>query len=133
MRVTLADATLARHAGRFVWLSLDYDKEGNQQFLAGHGVEWTPVFFVLDPAAGRVTASHIGGMTLAEVHAFLDQGERGVKGGPRSAAEIAIAAADAEAGRGAAAAATRAFREALRIAAPGSPERRRAVDALTST
>src|SRR5215470_9252674 len=99
MRVTLSDATLARHAGRFVWLALDYDKEANQAFLADHGLSWTPAFFVLDPADGRVTASQIGGMTLAELHAFLDQGERGVKGGPRSAAETAIAAADAEAGR----------------------------------
>ena len=42
MRVTLSDPSLARQAGRFVWLELNYDDEGNQPFLARHGVQETP-------------------------------------------------------------------------------------------
>ncbi len=133
MRVTLADATLARQAGRFVWLELDYDKEANQAFLAGHGVAWTPAFFVLDPADERATATQFGGMTLPELNRFLDQGESGVKGKARSPAYAALARGDERAGHGRPAEAAASYREALRIAGPKWPERAHAVDALIST
>ena len=32
MRDTLADASLARYAGQFVWLELDFDKPENEAF-----------------------------------------------------------------------------------------------------
>ena len=42
MRASFADAALARYAGRFVWLDLNFDKESNQSFVERHGVQWTP-------------------------------------------------------------------------------------------
>src|SRR5450755_659556 len=100
MRATLADASLARYAGRFVWLELDFDKPANQAFLLRHHVTYTPSFFILDPADERATATQLGGMTLAELGGFLEQGERGVTAKAMTPAGAALARGDALLGRG---------------------------------
>jgi hypothetical protein len=133
MRETLNDASLAGQAGRFVWLELDFDKPGNQSFIARHGVSYTPTLMVLDPADERATATHVGGMTLSELHLFLDQGERGVRGKAASAADAALARGDELAGRGGQTEAAAAYREALRLAGPEWPARSHAVRELTWT
>jgi tetratricopeptide (TPR) repeat protein len=133
MRETLHDPSLAGQAGRFVWLELDFDKPGNQPFLARHGVTYTPTLLVLDPADERATATHIGGMTLAELKVFLDQGERGVKGSAKAPADAALARGDELAGRGRQAEAAAAYRDALRLAEPGWPARSHAIRELTWT
>ena len=75
MRATLADASLTRYAGRFVWLELDFDKPANQDFIRSHGVVYTPTLFIVDPRNGRATATNMGGLTLLELQKFLDRGE----------------------------------------------------------
>ncbi len=132
MRETLADGSLARQAGRFVWLELDFDKPGNQAFVVGRDVEYTPSLYILDPADETAAATHVGGMTLPELYRFLDRGERGVRQRPQRAPDAALARGDALLGRGRPADAAAAYREALRLAAPGSPERARALSALAS-
>jgi len=151
MRASLADAALARYAGRFVWLELDYDKEVNQPFIARHGVQWTPTLLVLDAAAERVTAQHAGGMTIAELSQFLERGERGAAaagapdaahagdagdaahaGHAAGAGDAALARGDALAGAGRHAEAAAAYREALRIGGGDWRARARAADAMTS-
>ena len=133
MRATLADASLARYAGRLVWLELDFDKPGNQAFLAHHGVTYTPSFFVLDPADGRATATQFGGMTLPELTRFLERGERGVLAKAKTPADQALARGDAMLGHGQRAEAIAAYREALQLGGASWPERDRAVGALTWT
>jgi len=130
MRVTLADPSLARNAGRFVWLDLNFDKPANKAFLVRHGVMFTPSFFVIDPADDRVVATNIAGMTLIELNAFLDRGEHAVKGSARSPADAALGRGDANLGRGHQAEAADAYRDALRVAAPGWTERDGAVRSL---
>ena len=75
MRATLEDARLARYAGRFVWLELDFDQPANQEFLRKHGVAFTPTMFIIDPVTDRATATQMGGLTLAELDRFLEHGE----------------------------------------------------------
>src|SRR5262249_23803620 len=118
MRVTLSDPSLARQAGRFVWLELNYDAEGNQPFLARHGIAWTPVLLVLDPADERVTATHVGGMSLAELQHFLEQGERGFSATQEKGAAAAASRGDDAVGRGRLAEGVEAYREALRLGGP---------------
>lgn len=130
MRATLANAALARYAGRFVWLELDFDKPVNQSFIARHGVSFTPTLFVLDPADERATATKFGGLTLSELERFLDQGERGVKERASLPAAAALAHGDELMGRGQRSDAAAAYRDALRLAAPGWPERNHAVGSL---
>jgi len=131
MRATLADAGLARYAGRFVWLELDFDKPENQEFLARHGVTYTPSLFVLDPADERATATQLGGLTLSELTAFLERGERGVIGRAKTPADAALARGDEMLARGQNVEAVEAYRAALRSGGPIWPERDRALGLFT--
>ncbi|HEY6844057.1 MAG TPA: hypothetical protein VI391_07810 [Thermoanaerobaculia bacterium] len=74
MRASLSDASLARYAGRFVWLELDFDKPENQAFIAEHHVTFTPTLFIIDAHSDRATSTQLGGLTLPELRAFLDRG-----------------------------------------------------------
>ena len=104
MRDTLADPGLARYAGRFVWLKLDFDRTENRPFVAGRGVPYTPSFYVIDPTDERATATQLGAMTLRELIAFLERGERGMTartpGRKAGRAGTAEAVADASLARG---------------------------------
>ncbi len=131
MRATLADASLARYAGRFVWLELDFDKPVNQAFLTRHGVTYTPSFFVLDPATERTTASQLGGMTLPELNQFLERGEHGVFAKAKSLADTALAHGDEMLGLGRRADAIAAYREALHAGGKLWPEKDQAIGSLT--
>lgn len=133
MRATLSDSSLARVAGRFVWLELDYDKPVNQAVIAQRGVVGTPTLYVLDPVTERATATHIGGLTLPELSHFLDQGERAFKGSAKTPADAALTRGDELLGLGRLADAASAYREALRLLAPGRPERLRVIGSLTWT
>ena len=133
MRATLADASLARYAGRFVWLDLDYDKPANQAFLARHGASSFPLFFVLDPADEHATATQLGGMTLPELTRFLERGERGVLAKTATPGDTALAQGDAALARGQQAEAVAAYREALRLGGADWPGRGRALGSLTWT
>ena len=131
MRAELADARLARYAGRFVWLSLNFDKPENQPFLARHGVTYTPAFFVLDPSDERATASQLGGMTLAELTRFLERGERGVLTKPAASADAALARGDELLAQGKYADAASAYDEALKEGGRSFAEHDRAVASFT--
>src|SRR5215831_6339428 len=131
MRDTLADPSLARYAGQFVWLKLDFDKTENRSFVAGRGVPYTPSFYVIDPKDERATATQLGAMTLRELTAFLERGEHGMEVGARSAAATELARGDDLMARDRPAAAASAYASALRDAGPKWPERDRAVGALT--
>jgi hypothetical protein len=123
MRVTLADPTLARQAGRFVWLELNFDRPGNRQFFARHQVRFTPSLFVLDPADERALACHFGGMPAGELVQFLDQGARGYARAGGSAADSLLARGDAQLGAGRMPEAAAAYRAALAGAPPAWPRR----------
>jgi len=131
MRATLADASLARYAGRFVWLELDFDKPVNQAFISRHGVTFTPTVLVLDPADERATATKFGGMTLSELSQFLERGDLGVKERARTPADAALAQGEEMMGGGRLTDAVAAYREALRLASPDWPERNQTVASLT--
>jgi tetratricopeptide (TPR) repeat protein len=127
----MTDAALARQAGRFVWLELDYDKPANQAFIARRGVAYTPSLYVLDPADERATAMHLGGMTPPELNQFLDRGARGFAERAKAPRDAALARGDELLGRGGLADAVAAYRQALALATPEWPERNRAIGALT--
>src|SRR5215472_10673373 len=113
MRATLADASLARYAGQFVWLELNFDKAENQAFFSGHAVLSTPTFFVIDSAAERVTATQLGAMTLEEVTQFLDRGSRGAFTKAATPADASLARGDVLLALNQPADAATAYRQAL--------------------
>jgi tetratricopeptide (TPR) repeat protein len=132
MRATLADASLARFAGRFVWLELNFDKPVNQPFIVRHGVAYTPSFFVLDPADERATVTQLGGMTLPELNQFLERGENlALSGRTKTPADASITKGDEMLARGRFAEAAAAYGETLHLSARTWPQRDRAVGSFT--
>src|SRR5215469_2124210 len=117
MRDMLAHADLARYAGQFVWLELNFDDAKNREFLDRYGAVGTPTFYVIDPADGRVLATQAGAMSYAELLSFLDRGAAGVRAKRRDPADAALARGDALIAKNPAQAST-AYREALRLSPP---------------
>jgi tetratricopeptide (TPR) repeat protein len=126
----LNDPALAKHAGRFAWLSIDGENSDNAAFVERLGVSGYPTFFVLDGTSGDVALRWYGSLTAAELERLLDDGERAVAARGGTPAETALARADRLAAGGKAAEAAAAYTEALGLAPPGSPARGRTVVSL---
>src|SRR5436309_16040362 len=93
------DRALEGQAGRFVWLSIDTEKDKNASFLDRFPVEAYPTFLIVDPERERAAFRWIGGATVRQFQRLLDDGERAL-GGKRSGADGALAEADRLLGRG---------------------------------
>jgi predicted negative regulator of RcsB-dependent stress response len=132
MRATLADASLARYAGRFVWLKLDFDKTENAAFIARHGVTATPTFYVLDPHDEHATATQFGAMTLKELTAFLERGEQGMAARAKTPADDALAEGDQLLAGNKPVQAIAEYREALHLGGPAWVQRERGIGALAT-
>jgi Tetratricopeptide repeat len=124
------DKALTRHAGQFVWLSIDTEKARNAPFVQKYPIRAWPSFYVIDPKTETVAVRWVGGATVAQLDKLFDDGARAVKGGERGAVEVTLAKADRLYGEGRYADAAPAYREALRSLKPGSASYARAVDAL---
>lgn len=127
----LADADLARYAGQFVWLELNYDKAENRAFLTKYGANATPTFFVIDPQDGQVTATQTGAMSLTELTHFLDRGGSGVFAKRQTPADAALMEGDSLLARKPAEA-VEAYQKALRLAPPTWPRRELAEASLVT-
>jgi tetratricopeptide (TPR) repeat protein len=126
----LVDGDLARYAGQFVWLELNYDKAENRAFLAKYGANATPTFFIIDPQDEQVTAMQTGAMSLAELTHFLDRGASGVFAKRQTPADAALMRGDALLAQKPAEA-VEAYRKALRLGAARWPRRELAQASLT--
>jgi tetratricopeptide (TPR) repeat protein len=67
----LSDVLLAPFASRFVFLSLDTEREGNAGVVDKLGVHVLPTMFVVDPNGERVVFAWPGSMTTVELGALL--------------------------------------------------------------
>jgi tetratricopeptide (TPR) repeat protein len=123
------DKALAKHAGQFVWLSIDTEKSGNAAFAKKYPIRVWPSLFVIDPEKETIALRWAGGATVGQLEKLLAQGERAVRGG-RKGAEAALASADTLYGEGKYAEAAGAYRDAIRLLPADSPQYARAVDAL---
>jgi tetratricopeptide (TPR) repeat protein len=129
MRALLASADLARYAGQFVWLELNYDNEENRAFLTKYGASATPTFFIIDPQDGHVGATQTGAMSPAELTEFLDRGANVVRAKTQTPADAALTQGDALLAQKPGEAIT-AYREALRLAPATWPRRELAAASL---
>jgi len=143
----LNDPALAKHAGRFAWLSINTEESSNAAFVETLGVEAYPTFLVLDET-GKVALRWAGSLTKAEFERLLDDGARAVassggagpnavSGGPRtgavsgrSAADAALARADRLGAEKKMDEAAAAYTETLENAPAGWAGRGRAVNSL---
>jgi tetratricopeptide (TPR) repeat protein len=74
------DAALAKQAGRFVWLSIDTEKERNLPFLERFPVSAWPTLMILDPPGEHALLRWPGSATVAQLGTLLDEGERALAG-----------------------------------------------------
>ena len=80
MRATVfTDAALAKHAGRFVWLSIDTEDAKNAAFLDTYPWEAVPTFEVLDAKTEKIAYSWIGAVDATELPRRFDEAERAVR------------------------------------------------------
>jgi tetratricopeptide (TPR) repeat protein len=125
----LRDPALAKHAGRFVWLSVDIDKDENASFLAKFPVVGVPTFLVIDGAREKVALTRSAAADLLQLVALFNEGERAVRG-PTGVADAAFVDGERAFAEGHADAAVGSLRRALAAAPRDWPDRHRAVESL---
>jgi tetratricopeptide (TPR) repeat protein len=121
------DSSLARHAGRFVWLEIDGEKAKNAALRKRLKVPGYPTFYVVEPASERVALRWVGSATLPQLHALLDEG-LGAAAGGGSGLPALLARADSLYAAGEDSSASLAYQETLAAAPPGWPPYARAVE-----
>jgi tetratricopeptide (TPR) repeat protein len=127
----LNDPALAKHAGRFAWLSINAEQSRNAEFVEHLAVAAYPTFLVLDGATGNVALRWAGSLTAPEFERLLDDGERAVAAsGTGAPADVALARADRLGALGKTAEAAAAYTEALRLAPASWAGRGRALASL---
>ena len=98
MRATvLKDAALAKHAGRFVWLSIDTEDAKNAAYLEKFPWEAVPTFEVIDPAREAIAYKWIGAVDASELAHRFDEGEKAFRAAATTPAEPAGADAEVDA------------------------------------
>ena len=123
------DRALERQAGRFVWLSINTERDRNAEFLDKYPIEAYPTMLVIDPESEQAVLRWVGSATVPQLEKLFDDGEHAYanKG---SGADASLASADRLQGAGKKAEAVAAFKDALAKAPPGWPPRDRAVESL---
>src|SRR5262245_50780964 len=128
---TWSDKALTRHAGRFVWLSLDMEKAQNAPARKQIGITAFPTLYVVDPADGHVAIRWLGGASVKQLERLFDDGELAVKGGATGPALEALIAADRAYGAEKYAEACTQYVRALAAAPEGWPAYARTIESLT--
>jgi len=126
------DASLARRAGQFVWLSLDTEKAGNAAVTKRLDVGALPTFFVLDAASEKPALRWVGGATVPQIQKILDDGRRAASGGGSSdkGPDAVLAKADRAFARGKYPESAALYREAIDAAPAGWRSYGRALESL---
>src|SRR2546428_13287917 len=91
------DRSLARHAGRFVWLEIDTEKRKNAALKQRLGIPALPTFFILDPKGEHVALRWTGGATVSQLEKILDDGKAAVAASAKPQDESSPAAHGAHA------------------------------------
>jgi tetratricopeptide (TPR) repeat protein len=129
----LHDPALAVASWRFVWLSIDTEKESNAPFLAKYPMQFWPTLWVIDPAIEKPAMKWPGSLTTPELLVLLDDAADAVKqkstGGE---AGMALLRGDQAVAEGKRDDAIKAYREALAAAPAAWPRRARTVDSLVT-
>ena len=123
------DKSLQRHAGQFVWLSINTEKGSNAPVLAKYPVEVWPSFYVVDPKTETIALRWVGGATAPQLEKILDDGSRAVRA-PRGSLAQRLDRADRLYGQGKNAEAARDYQDLLKEAPTAWPPRRRVLESL---
>src|SRR5215471_15590390 len=123
------DKALTKHAGQFVWLSIDTEKPQNAAFIHKYPIRAWPSFYVIDPASEKITLRWVGGATVAELDKLFNEASTS---GPKKGvvASAALKRADALYAEAKYADSIAPYREAIQTLPKTSPSYVRAVEAL---
>jgi tetratricopeptide (TPR) repeat protein len=127
------DPSLQRFSSRFVWLSLDTERDENAAVVTRLAVHVLPTLYVIEPTSEKPVVAWPGSLTAPELADLLDDAAAAVSRGDAGGE----AAADLLRGHQASAAgkldeAITAYRAALAAAPAGWSRRPQAVDALVT-
>ncbi|HEU4538839.1 MAG TPA: thioredoxin family protein [Polyangiaceae bacterium] len=124
---------LGAYADRFVWASVDTERDESAAFLEKYPVAVWPTLWFLRPD-GEPVARWLGALTADELGTLLGEVEAAAKGGGGGGeAAAALVRGDQRAAAGAGGEALAAYEEARKKAPAGWPMRGRLIDAYTST
>jgi len=122
------DASLARHAGQFVWLDIDGEKAKNVDIVRKLKIAAYPTLYVIDSRDEKVALRWIGGATLPQLHKLLDDGHLAVAA-PKSELDAVLARADSLYAAGADSLAAQSYQQALASAPKDWSQYPRVMDA----
>ena len=77
----LTDPSLTPRSGQFVWLLYDVENPKNAALKDKLPTNALPTFYVVNPKDESVARRWVGGMTIAQLQGFLDDGKLAVEGG----------------------------------------------------
>ncbi len=123
------DQALAKHAGQFVWLSIDTEKAKNAAFSKKYPIRAWPSLYIIDPAREKIALRWVGGATVPQLEKLFADGTKAVKGAGAGSATL-LAKADALYGDGRYVEAGEAYRKTLESLPAKDPQYTRAVEAL---
>jgi tetratricopeptide (TPR) repeat protein len=121
------DKALAKHAGQFVWLSIDTEKTQNAAFSKKYPIRAWPSFYVIDPAKERIALRWVGGATVPQLEKVFADGRKAVRD---AGADSALARADRLYGDGKYAEAAPEYEKALASLTPKDAAYARVVESL---
>ena len=90
----LTDPSLTPRAGEYVWFLMDVENPKNAALKAKIPAEALPTFFVINPKDESIARRWVGGMTIAQLHGFLDDGKLAFASANGGSGETALAKAD---------------------------------------
>jgi tetratricopeptide (TPR) repeat protein len=119
MRSVLDDPTFVKHAGRFVWLAINFDQPENKPIVDQYAARGIPVLLILDAGSERVLKLFSSDTTKAELERFFVEAEQLSPAAPREPAAAAVARAEALIAQDRAPAAADEYARALELGGPG--------------
>ena len=125
----LSDPTLTPRSDQFVWLLYDVENPKNAALKDKFPTNALPTFYVVNPKDEKVALRWVGGMTLAQVQTFLDDGKAIVAGGETGNGDK-LAVADKLYGEANYKAAGDAYLEAWPSIKADDPQRARVAEAM---
>ncbi len=124
---------LLAYGQRYVFLSLDTEKEKNAPFLEKYPVNVWPTLLIIDPRHEQVALKWLGSLNVDQFGKLLDDGEHAVKELTGQTPEALLAQADRLRAQGELPAAVKAFRTALDRSPADWARRPRTVESLLDT
>jgi thiol-disulfide isomerase/thioredoxin len=121
---------LQQYGQRYVFLSIDTEKEKNAGFLQKYPIDVWPSLIIVDPAKEAVALKWLGSLNVEQFGKLLDDGEKAVKvlAQVKGSAEAKLAQADRLYGERKLPESVAAYKAAVAAMKPDHPRRPRAIE-----